>query len=153
MLAAWYYGATDYFSPTVVAWFVVYLILAVLMFGSLFVAVGAACTEIKETQNLLMPVMLLATVPLFFLTKVIQEPDSGLARGISFFPFATPSIMVARVAIPPGVAFWEPLLGVGIVLATTLLCVWIAGRIFRVGLLMQGKAASFTEIVPWVWKG
>jgi ABC-2 type transport system permease protein len=153
MLAAWQYGFTDYLSPTVLAWFLVYLVLAVLMFGSLFIAVGAACTEIKETQNLLMPVMLLAVVPLFFLTKIIQEPDGALARGISYFPFATPSVMVARVAIPPGAPLWEPFLGVLVVLLTTLLCVWIAGRIFRVGLLMQGKAASLGEIARWVWKG
>jgi len=153
MIAAWYYGVTDYFSPVVVAWFVVYLVLAVLMFGSLFVAVGAACTDIKETQSLLMPVMLLATFPLFFLTKIIQEPDGALARAISFFPFATPSIMVARIAIPPGASPTDPILGVAIVLVTTLVCVWVAGRIFRVGLLMQGKGASFAEVARWVWKG
>lgn len=150
---AWQYGFSEYLSPMVVAWFLIYLTLAVLMFGSLFVAVGAACTDIKETQSLLMPVMLLATFPLFFLTKIIQEPDGAVATGMSFFPFATPSLMVARVAIPPGTPWWHPVLGVAIVLATTLLCVWIASRIFRVGLLMQGKGASFAEIVKWVVKG
>jgi ABC-2 type transport system permease protein len=154
LFAAWYYGFTDYLSPSVVAWFLIFLMLAVLMFGSLFVAVGAACTDIKETQNLLLPVMLLATFPLFFVTKIIQEPDGALATGLSFFPFATPSLMVARIAIPPGVPqWWQPYVGVLIVVATTLFCVWIAGRIFRVGLLMQGKGASFTEIVKWAWKG
>ncbi len=153
LYAAWKFGFTDYISPGVVAWFLVYLALAVLMFGSLFIAVGAACTDIKETQSLLMPVMMLAVFPMFFVVKVIQEPDSALATGLSYIPFATPSIMLARVAIPPGVAFWEPVLGVVIVCATALLCVWIASRIFRVGLLMQGKGASFVELAKWVWKG
>lgn len=153
LYGAWQYGFSEYLSPAVVAWFLVYLILAVLMFGSLFVAVGAACTDIKETQSLLMPVMLLATFPMFFLTKIIQEPDGAVATGLSFFPFATPSMMVARVAIPPSTPWWHPVLGIVIVLATTLLCVWIASRIFRVGLLMQGKGASFSEIVKWVVKG
>ncbi len=153
LYAAWQYGFTDYISPGVVAWFLVYLALAVLMFGSLFIAVGAACTDIKETQSLLMPVMMLAVFPMFFVVKVIQEPDSALATGLSYIPFATPSIMLARVAIPPGVAFWEPVLGVIIVLITALFCVWIASRIFRVGLLMQGKGASFVELAKWVWKG
>jgi ABC-2 type transport system permease protein len=153
MYLAYQYGFSDYLPPAVIVWFVVYLILAVFMFGSLFVAVGAACSDIKETQTLLMPVMLLAMIPLFFLQKIIQEPDGALATGISFFPFATPSIMVARVAIPPGAPWWEPFAGVGVVLLTTLLCVWVAGRIFRVGLLMQGKAASFAEIAKWVWRG
>lgn len=153
LYGAWHYGFGEYLSPMVVFWFLLYLALAVLMFGSLFVAVGAACTDIKETQSLLMPVMLLATFPMFFLTKVIQEPDGAVATGLSFFPFATPSIMVARTAIPPGTPFWQPVLGVIIVLLTTIFCVWVASRIFRVGLLMQGKGASFGEIVKWVWKG
>ena len=153
LYAAWQYGFTDYISPGVIVWFLIYLALAVLMFGSLFIAVGAACTDIKETQSLLMPVMMLAVFPMFFVVKVIQEPDSALATGLSYIPFATPSIMLARVAIPPGVAFWEPVLGVVIVCATALLCVWIASRIFRVGLLMQGKGASFIELAKWVWRG
>lgn len=153
LYGAWQYGFGDYLTPSVVVWFLVYLALAVLMFGSLFVAVGAACTDIKETQSLLMPVMLLATFPMFFLTKVIQEPDGAIARGLSFFPFATPSIMVARLAIPPGASVWDPIIGVIIVLVTTVFCVWVASRIFRVGLLMQGKGASFGEIVKWVVKG
>jgi len=153
LYAAWQYGFTDYISPGVVAWFLAYLALAVLMFGSLFIAVGAACTDIKETQSLLMPVMMLAVFPMFFVVKVIQEPSSALATVLSYIPFATPSIMLARVAIPPGVAFWEPVLGVIIVLVTALFCVWVGSRIFRVGLLMQGKGASFVELAKWVWKG
>jgi ABC-type Na+ efflux pump permease subunit len=150
---AYQYGFSDYLPLEVIVWFVIYLVLAVLMFGSLFIAVGAACTDIKETQTMLMPVMMLVVVPLFFVQKVITEPDGALATGISFFPFATPMIMTTRLAIPPGTLWWEPYLGVVVVLLTTLLCVWVAGRIFRVGLLMQGKAASFAEIAKWVWKG
>lgn len=153
LYGAWQYGFGEYLTPMVVFWFLLYLALAVLMFGSLFIAVGAACTDIKETQSLLMPVMLLATFPMFFLTKVIQEPDGTIATALSFFPFATPSIMVCRTAIPPGAPGWQPVAGIFVVLATTILCVWVASRIFRVGLLMQGKGASMGEIIKWVWKG
>lgn len=153
LLAAWQYGFLDYVTPTVITWFLVYLALAVLMFGSLFVAVGAACTDLKETQSLMMPVMLLTTFPLFFLTNLITEPDGVVATALSFFPFATPTLMTARLAIPPGTPWWHPVVGIIGVLATTLLCVWIASRIFRVGLLMQGKGATFGEIVKWVIRG
>ncbi|MFO0814905.1 MAG: ABC transporter permease [Gemmatales bacterium] len=153
LLAAWQYGFLDYVTPTVITWFLVYLALAVLMFGSLFVAVGAACTDLKETQSLMMPVMLLTTFPLFFLTNLITEPDGTVATALSFFPFATPTLMTARLAIPPGAPWWHPVVGIIGVLATTLLCVWIASRIFRVGLLMQGKGATFGEIVKWVIRG
>jgi ABC-type Na+ efflux pump permease subunit len=127
--------------------------LAALMYGSLFIAIGAACTDMKETQNLLWPVMLLACLPMFVLGNVLQEPNSAVATSLSFFPFATPMLMILRLSIPPGVAVWQPLLGVVLVLATTLLCVWAAGRIFRVGILMQGKGAKLGEMLHWVFRG
>ena len=66
-------------SPQIIAWFVVYQTLGVLLFGSLFIAVGAACTSAQEAQTLLMPVMVLAMIPLFALLNVITEPDGPLA--------------------------------------------------------------------------
>ena len=97
--------------------------------------------------------MVIACIPLFSLVNVIQEPDSPFALAISFFPPATPMLMIARQAVPPGIAWWQPVLGVVVVLATTLLCVYAAGRIFRVGILMQGKGARFGEMVKWVLRG
>jgi ABC-2 type transport system permease protein len=73
--------------------------------------------------------------------------------GASFFPFATPTLMVARMATPPGIPAWQPLVGVLGVLATTVVCVYVAGRIFRVGLLMQGKGARLGEMIKWVFRG
>ena len=132
------------------AWFLVYQTLAGLLFGSLFIAIGAACTDMKEAQNLLLPVMLLVCMPMFVLGSVIQEPNSTVVTWLSFFPFATPMLMIARQSAPPGVPLWQPLTGIAIVLVTTLLCVWAAGRIFRVGLLMQGKGARLDEIMRWI---
>jgi ABC-2 type transport system permease protein len=140
-------------SPGLLAWFMLFQALAGLMYGSLFAAIGAACTDMKETQNLLWPVMLLATSPLFILGSVIQEPNSSVATGLSFFPFATPTLMIARLAVPPGVPWWQPAVGAVLCLLTTLFCIWAAGRIFRVGLLMQGKGARPGEILRWVFRG
>jgi ABC-type Na+ efflux pump permease subunit len=148
--AAVHYGLADSVGVDLVAWFLVFQVLAVLMFGSLFIAVGAACTDMKETQSLLWPVMLLVTLPMFFLGNILQEPNSPVAKALSFFPFATPTLMVARLAVPPGIPAWEPAAGAAVVLATTLACVWAAGRIFRVGILLQGKGAGFVEMTRWV---
>jgi ABC-2 type transport system permease protein len=151
--AAAQFGFGGALSAETVAWFVVYQVMAALMYGSLFIAVGAACTDMKETQNMLWPVMLLVMLPVFLLGNVLREPNGPLAVGLSFFPFSTPMLMVARLAAPPGIPWWQPALGVVVVLLTTVLCVYAAGRIFRVGLLMQGKGARFGEMVKWVFRG
>ena len=123
------------------------------MYASLFIAVGAAASDIKETQSLLMPVMLLAAMPMLLLGAVLQDPNGIVAMIGSFFPFTAPMLMTARVAVPPGVPWWQPVLGVALVLATVLGCVWAAGRIFRVGLLMQGKGVKFADLARWVIRG
>jgi ABC-2 type transport system permease protein len=151
--AAQRYHFTDAVSPEVLAWFVLFQTLAVLMYGSLFIAVGSACSDVRETQTMIWPVMLLAMIPLFVWVNVVREPNTAFASSISLFPFATPMLMIARQAVPPGIPWWLPLLGVGLVLLTTLVCVYAAGRIFRVGILMQGKGAKVGDLFRWVVRG
>jgi ABC-2 type transport system permease protein len=147
------YGMADRIPPEVIAWFLVYQVLAVVMYGSLYIAVGAACTDMKEAQSLLWPVMVLAMLPMFVALPIIREPTSPFAFWASFFPPATPMLMIARQAVPPGLPIWQPLIGVVLVLLTTLFCVYAAGRIFRVGILMQGKGARVRDLVRWVVRG
>ncbi len=151
--AAQKYGFTDFLSAPVLIWYFLFQILAVLMFGSLFLAIGAACTEIKETQTLVMPVMLIACVPMFLLSTAMEDPNNPLVVAASFFPPSTPMLMMARVAISPGPPLWQPLVGMLLVVLVTLGCVYAAGRIFRVGILMQGKGAKFSQLFQWVFRG
>jgi len=151
--AAHRYGFDDYLSASLLIWFVAYQILAVLMYGSLFIAIGAACTDMKETQSLLLPVMMVACLPLFVFVQVIESPNGAFATALSFFPPSTPMLMITRQAVPPGIAWWQPVAGVVVVLAATALCVYAAGRIFRVGILMQGKGAQISQLVKWVFRG
>lgn len=151
--AAHRYGAADHAPVSLLVWFIIFQALAALMFGSLFIAVGAACTDMRETQNLMWPIMLLATMPMFLLTQLLREPNSSVVVGTSFFPFATPSLMIARQAIPPGIPWWHPVVGALGMVATTVVCVYVAGRIFRVGILMMGKGASLGELTRWVFRG
>jgi ABC-2 type transport system permease protein len=148
-----HYGYGDLISIEVLAWFIAFLTLGVLMYGSLFIAVGSACTDLRETQAMLWPVMLLAMVPMFVWTNVVREPNSTFSMVASFMPNATPMLMLVRVAVPPGVSWWQPVVGMVGVLAATLACVYTAGRIFRVGLLLQGKAATPRELLRWVLQG
>jgi ABC-2 type transport system permease protein len=148
--AAHHWGFDEYVSGPLLAWFVVFQTLASLMYGSLFIAVGAACTDMKETQHLLWPIMLVAMVPLFLLGSVLQEPNSAVATTVSFLPFATPMLMILRQSLSPNLPLWQPLAGMVLVLLTTLLCVWAGSRIFRVGILMQGKGAKLGDMLRWI---
>jgi len=148
-----YSGFGAMFPSAQVIWFVVFLILAVLLFGSLFIAIGAAVSDLKEAQSLMTPVMLLVVFPMFVWLKVVQEPSAPLSIILSLIPPATPMLMTLRQAVPPGVPIWQPLLGIALVLLTTLFCVFAAGRIFRVGILMQGKGASLGQMMRWIVRG
>jgi ABC-2 type transport system permease protein len=147
------YGYYDQIPSGVIPWFLFYQILALLMYGSMFMAIGAACTDMKEPQTLMLPVLLPAMLPMFLLGPIVNNPDGTIARAASFFPPSTPMLMIARQGMSANIQWWEPLLGAAIVLAFTTLCVWAAGRIFRVGILMQGKGARFGEMLRWVVRG
>jgi ABC-2 type transport system permease protein len=151
--AAGHYGLTEFLPVPLLAWFLVYQALAVLMFGSLFLAIGAAATDIKETQTLALPVILVCCIPMFILGTALDDPNHPMVVALSFFPLVTPMLMIARQAISPGPPWWQPVLGVMLVLAATTLCVYAAGRIFRVGILVQGKGARLGQLLQWVVRG
>lgn len=146
-------GYADLFPKDVVWWFIVYQAMAVIMFGAVFIAIGSAVNDMREAQNLMTPVMLVVVSPMFVWFNVVREPSSALSTAMSFFPPATPMLMIIRQSVPPGIPFWQPALGVVLVLLTTLLTVFAAGRIFRVGILMQGKGPKLSEMIRWVFNG
>jgi ABC-2 type transport system permease protein len=150
---AYHYGFSNLLTAPLIAWFLLFLVLAVMMYGSIFIAVGAACTTSSETQTMLMPVILIAVLPMMVIVRVVQEPNSVFATAASFFPPATPMLMLARLAVPPGLSWWQPLAGIGVVVLATIACVYTAGRILRVGLLMSGKGAHVGDLVKWVISG
>lgn len=147
-------GYAGLVSPRMVAFFFLFLILAMFIYGSIYLAVGAACSELKEAQSLLMPVVLLVIVPPFFLFRVILESPSGaLSTGASLVPTATPFLMLLRVGLHPTPPAWQVALSVVTTLGAAVICVWAAGRVFRVGLLAQGKAPSLVQLARWVVAG
>jgi len=146
-------GYEHFFPGHLVWWFVVYQSLAILLYGSLFMAIGAAVSDIKEAQSLMTPVTLICVAPMFVWLNVVKEPSAPFSVAASLFPPATPMLMILRQSVPPGVPAWQPAMGVALVLLTSLLCVFAAGRIFRVGILMQGKGAKLGELLRWVVRG
>ncbi|MEK6798349.1 MAG: ABC transporter permease, partial [Planctomycetota bacterium] len=146
-------GLGHLFPTKLVWWFVVFQSLAVLMYGSLFIAIGAAVTDQKEAQSMMTPLMVVVMSPMFVWMNVVREPTSTLSLMLSLFPPATPMLMLVRQAVPPGIPLWQPALGIVLMVITTLVLVLAAGRIFRVGFLMQGKGARVGEMLRWVFHG
>ena|SRR5437762_10365518 len=144
---------TQYLPGHVLAWFVLFQLLAVLMYGSIYIAIGASCTDAKEMQSLLMPINLIMVLPIMLLANIVQNPNGPLARLATWFPPATPMIAFARIAVPPGIPGWEAAGAIAMVILATLLFIWASGRIFRVGILMQGKGANLHEMMRWVFSG
>jgi ABC-2 type transport system permease protein len=145
-----YAGHTELVQPALMGWFVIFLICCVLMFGSMFLAIGSACSDIKDAQSMMQPVMMLLMVGYIGSFAVIRAPDSNLAMGLSFFPTTAPFIMMLRMAMQPTPPIWQPAMSLAITLLTTVGFVWAASRIFRVGLLMQGKGATIGEMLKWI---
>ncbi len=148
-----YHGYADVVSPGLLAALVLFLLLAVLVFGSLYMAVGAACNDLKDAQSLMWPVMILSMLPMFVWTSVLKNPSSPLSVGMSLFPTASPFLMLMRMAMQPTPPAWQVALSVVLTTLTALACVWIGGRIFRTGLLMQGKTPTLAEMAKWAWRG
>jgi len=152
-VVALYYGKTDMIDPSLVGWFVAFLVLAIFMYGSMFLAAGSACNELKEAQSLIMPVMFPMIVPMFFIAPILRDPSGSLATALSIFPLTSPMLMTMRKAMEAPVPIWQAPVAIAGCIAVTLLCVWMAGRIFRVGLLMQGKAPRFSQMMKWAVRG
>ena len=129
--------------------FVGFFLFGFFMYSGLYAAVGAMCSTDEEAQQAQFPVMMFLIVPILCVMQAIQEPLTPLITGLSLFPLFTPVLMWARVA-GGGVPGWQ--IGVSFVLmgATVFGVAWVAGRIYKVGILMAGKRPSLPELWRWV---
>jgi ABC-2 type transport system permease protein len=145
-------GLSGYVPLALIPLFLVYLILATLMNGSCFAAIGAVCNDLKETQNLTLPVMLPMMVPTFILLPILKEPASQLATTLSLIPPLTPMLLMLRQSLPGGVPLWQSLAGLAGLMLYSLFCIWAASRVFRLGILMKGKTPGFATLLRWVFR-
>ena len=150
---AWHYDALDLVPLRIIPWFLIYQVLAVLMFGSLFMAVGASVNQVKEAQGMLMPIWLLMMIPLFVWFQIVRDPTGEFASWISFIPPATPLVMVLRIGASAAVPLWQAVLGIVVTLAATAVCLFAAARVFRIGILAQGKTPKLGQLLRWAIRG
>ncbi len=146
-------GWTDRIPLDIVPWFIIFQIFGVLFFAAIFMAVGASVSQLKEAQSLLLPVWMLLMSPMFVWILVIREPNGAMATWFSFFPPATPTMMMLRMSTSATIPLWQPLVGLLILIVSTIFCVYVASRIYRVGLLWQGQTPKLSELLKWALKG
>ncbi len=132
--------------------FLTYFALGFLLFGALFAAVGSMVNSTQEAQQAVSGVVMLIMVGFFGVFAVIKDPSGGLGTILSMIPFTAPFVMPVRwsmAAVPPA----ELAISLGIMIAGLLAVVWLAGRIYRTGILMYGKKPSLREVWRWVRAG
>ena len=134
-------------------WFFVYLIADVVILSALGVALGSACGSAQDAQQLGFILILPIMIPMFMLTPIMQQPNGVLAVSMSFIPPFTPVLMLLRQSLPGGVPWWQPWLGMVGVVAFAFAAIWAAARIFRIGILSQGKTPKLAELAEWVVRG
>ena len=130
-------------------YFVVYFVLGYFLFATLYALVGSIVSSEDEAQQAQIPVTILLIVPMMIFNMIMANPTSNASIVLSMIPFFAPTLMVMRIAVvnPP---LWQILLSMLIMAASILGCVWVAARIYRVGILMYGKRPSIAELGRWL---
>jgi len=152
-IAAWVQGLSGGIPWALLPWLLLFQLLAVLLFSSVFMAVAACVSQMREAQCLLMPVWLILMLPLLLWFTVIREPNGTLATAASFFPPATPLLMAVRLCSGAVIPLWQCVLSLLLMLAGTGLGIATASRLYRAGILRQGQAPGFSELLRLAWSG
>ncbi len=134
-----------------IVWMALYFFMAYFFLGAMMVAVGAAVTELREAQALYAPITFSLIVPFVLMFAIMDNPGGVIARIFSFFPPTTPFVMVMRLSQPSHtVPLWEIGLSMLVGFAGVALMVWVAAKIFRIGVLRYGKPPTLIGLLKWV---
>tara|TARA_B100000959_G_scaffold280780_2_gene343303 strand:- start:1279 stop:2601 length:1323 start_codon:yes stop_codon:yes gene_type:complete len=134
--------------------FVIFFVIAYFMIATIMAAVGSAVSELRDAQSLMGPVMLILIIPLALWPVLSEHPNGMIATISSFTPPLLPFVMILRVtASTEPVALWQIVLSIGIGFGSVIVMVWMCARIFRIGILMQGKPPNIIQLVKWIRLG
>lgn len=136
--------------PYILGCFFIYFILGYLLYAAMFAAVGSAVDNEADTQQLTLPITVPLILGLLIMIHTFQHPDSALSFWASIIPFTSPMVMLARIPFEGGVPLWELLLSIGLLFLTFLFTVYLSGKIYRVGILMYGKKATWKDLLTWI---
>ena len=139
-------------NPAQMVMMFVYLLLFLvggfLFYSAMFAAVGSSVDSIQDAQQLQTPVTIPIILGFILMMTVFEDPNSPIAFWGSIIPFTSPIVMIAR--IPSHIPSWQIILSLVVLYASVAAMIWVAARIYRVGILMHGKRPSFKELLSWI---
>ncbi len=134
--------------PLIIFVFIVFFLLGYIFYSSIYAAIGSAVDNETETQQFTLFAILPLMLGMYGSFTLMNNPDGPLGFWLSMIPFTSPVAMIAR--IPFGVPVWQIILSILILLATTLFMIFLAGKIYRIGILMYGNKATLKELWKWI---
>ena len=139
----------------IISCFLFYFVFGYLFYAALFAAVGSAVNEDpQDAQSLMFPITMPIVIAIIIMINAITHPESSLATWSSMIPFFSPIVMMARIpfGVPGTVPWWQ--LGVSMLLlvAGFLFTTWLSAKIYRTGILMYGKKATWKEMWKWAFR-
>jgi ABC-2 type transport system permease protein len=137
------------FNPWLILYILIFFVIMYLVFGSLWLAVGAAVNEMREAQGLQMPLIMIMMIPWFLWMPISRDPNSTLSIVLSFVPPINTFAMLLRMASSAPPPWWQVWLSIGIGVASVFGAIWFAAKVFRIGLLMYGKPPNFATLIRW----
>lgn len=143
-------GLTAIDFPLIITMFLIYFVLGYFFYATLFAGVGALVDVDTNAQQFSLPVTIPLMLVMVLMPAIINEPSGSLATWLSVIPFTSPVAMMIR--IPFGVPIWEAAVSVGVLLLFVPLNTWVAGRIYKRGILLYGKKITYKDIFSWFKK-
>ncbi|MDE7467620.1 MAG: ABC transporter permease, partial [Muribaculaceae bacterium] len=135
------------FVSQLIIFMFLFLVGGFLLYSSIFAAIGSAVDNIQDASQL----QTIAIMPILFAMIIsmtgVNDPNSSLAVWTSIIPFTSPMVMMSR--LPFGIPLWQPIVSVVVLYASFMVMIWVAAKIYRVGIFMYGKKPSFAELVRW----
>ena len=129
--------------------FIFYFLAGYALYSSLFAAIGAAVDNETDTQQFMMPIMLPLILAVYVgFATVIENPNGPVASIFSYIPLTSPIVMLMRV--PFGVVWWEIAMSMFLLIGTFIFIVWVAAKIYRIGILSYGKKPSYKDLWKWI---
>lgn len=128
--------------------FIFYFLGGYLLYGALFAAIGSAVDNEADTQQFMLPVTVPLILSFVVAQSIMQNPEGALSFWFSVIPLTSPVVMMVR--LPFGVPFWQLALSMFLLIAGFIFTTWLAGKIYRTGILMYGKKVNYSEIIKWL---